>query len=100
MQDTKGWAHRMAGLDKEDTPKPKTEIILIRESFWSSIVSDTYTFLVVVGIISIGWLLQSTAMQWAGFLMLMILGLGKIVGKTPRLTVAEARAKLDEFEKK
>lgn len=81
--------------------KPEPEIILIRETetLWKSILSDAVSFAAVVGIIGIGALLQSGAMQWAGFIMLVLAVTGRIIGKTKRLTIAEARARLDEIER-
>lgn len=55
-----------------------------------SIISDCFTFIMVVGIIGCGVYLQSTAMQWAGFLMLCILALGKASGVAKKMTPEEA----------
>ena len=54
-----------------------------------------------VGVIGIGAKLDSPAMQWAGFAMLalmLIAGITDAVRETTNLTIAEARARLDEIE--
>ena len=54
-----------------DTPT-KPSVLLIRESAWQSIVSDTYSAIAAIGVMGIGWWLNSSAMQWCGFLLFWI----------------------------
>lgn len=74
------------------------EIIIIRETWRESLLSDAGTFCLFVGLIGIGWLLDSSAMQWVGAFVgfVTILTTAKKLGQ--RMTVAEARRKLDEIE--
>ena len=57
---------------------------------------------VQVGIIGLGILTGSTAMQWAGFSALVLLSVALIFLNAGRqaggITIAEARAKLDDLE--
>lgn len=74
------------------------EIIIIRETWRESLLSDAGTFCLFVGLIGIGWLLDSSAMQLVGAFVgfVTILTTAKKLGQ--RMTVAEARRKLDEIE--
>ena len=76
----------------------KTEVIVIRETVTQSIVSDAGTFLLFAGLISLGVFLGSNAMQWVGAIVGFICMLGKVGGQTKRLTLAQARRRLDEIE--
>ncbi len=66
-----------------------TKIIFLRQSVTESILSDIATFVMVVGVIGIGRYLDSSAMQWVGFLLVTVVLIGKAVavGKDgPRMT--------------
>lgn len=55
----------------------------------------------MAAVIGVGVAVDSAAMQWAGFLMLMLIGLGSGIAKASKnegLTIDEARARLDEIE--
>jgi len=73
----------------------KMEIILIHETMWQSVISDTYTFASIIAVIGTGWWLGSSAMQWAGFV---ILSLGLLAWRKnrPRLTPQEAAEHLHQ----
>jgi len=45
------------------------KIKVLRESLRDSVLSDTYTALITILIIGVGVVLESGAMQWAGFLL-------------------------------
>lgn len=77
------------------------EVLILRETLRQSIIADIVTFVMVVSIIGIGVWLRSEAMQWVGAVMLMVTIIGKSIalrGKG-RLTIPEARARLDEIER-
>jgi putative effector of murein hydrolase LrgA (UPF0299 family) len=59
--------------------------------------------LFITAIIGIGVVLDSRAMEWIGFIIVMIAGIGIVVNavnKDSNLTIAEARLRLDDLEKK
>lgn len=75
-------------------------IILLRESWQSSLTKDAGTFVMLAGLIGLGVFVGSTALEWIGAL----LGMFWLVAKTMRTTdkykfsIAEARKRLDELE--
>lgn len=75
-------------------------IIIVHETVWQSYARDAGTFVMVAGLIGLGVLLDSTAMQWFGALMafLMLLIRGNRRWHETHMTIQEARAKLDELE--
>lgn len=72
----------------------QTEIIILRESAAESWLSDIGTALAIVAVIGTGWWLGSEAMQWAGFLMLVVGVLAFRSGRRDRLTPQEAADRL------
>lgn len=48
------------------------EVIVIAETLGKSIARDAVTFVMIVGVIGTGRYLDSPAMQWIGFLMLIL----------------------------
>lgn len=77
---------------------PKKTVIVVSESFRASAANDAFMFATIVSLIGIGVLLDSSAMQWIGGLLGMITISVRAAGKTKPMTIAEARAKLDELE--
>lgn len=73
------------------------EIIIIRETMWQSIISDCFTFAMVLALIGIGLWVGSVPMQWVGAIMFFMTGLVKAGLNRKRLTVEQARARLDEI---
>lgn len=75
-------------------------IILLRESWQSSLAKDAGTFVMLAGLICLGIIVGSTALEWIGALM----GMFWLVAQTMRttdkykFTIAEARRRLDELE--
>ena len=59
-------------MSKETKTTEKQKIIIIRETLLSSLISDAVTFVTVLSIIGIGVWLHSAAMQWMGFLMVLV----------------------------
>jgi hypothetical protein len=54
-----------------------------------------------IGVIGVGVVVDSTAMQWAGFIVLSLLVVSAVAGQYRRdfdLTIEQARARLDEIE--
>jgi len=79
--------------------KNKTEIIILHETVLQSYLVDSSTFLLFAALIGLGVFLDSGSLQWIGGLM----GIFTICARTSRrnrLTIAEARARLDELEAK
>jgi hypothetical protein len=79
--------------------KEQPKILIIHESVKHSLARDAGTFALVVGVIGTGVFLQSSAMQWAGFIMLALAALALASNGDKRMTVTQARAYLDEIEK-
>ena len=76
-------------------------VIILKDSIARSTIKAFTSFAMLVGTIWLGVYLQSSAMQWAGFI-LSVVFLAKHAQramKDDRLTIAQARAKLDELEK-
>ncbi|RJG46540.1 hypothetical protein [Mesorhizobium sp. DCY119] len=78
--------------------KPKPEILVIHESVWHSFVRDATTFLMAVSIIGVGVLLASTAMQWVGAIVFFLAVAGTAAAHKNRMTIEEARKRIDELE--
>jgi hypothetical protein len=79
----------------------KQTVIIIRETMLEGLVSDLGTVAVFGGLIGVGWFLDSTAMQWGGFVIGCVYLLGRASGMVQknRMTIAQARKKLDELER-
>lgn len=80
----------------------KHEIIIIHETPLQSWKRDASSVTGFVALIGIGWLLDSSAMQWVGAILgfLFIIGAAFKLGRDNRMTVEEARKRLDEIEAK
>ena len=71
----------------------KHDLILIKDDrLWRSVLSDTYSTATLVGVIGIGLIVESPAMQWAGFVifMLWVLVRASAKAKMTRKTAQEA----------
>lgn len=75
------------------------EIIIIRETWWESLLRDAGTFCLFMALIGIGVLLNSSAMQWVGAIVAFITIIISSAKMGSKMTVAEARQKLDEIER-
>ena len=80
-----------------DFLKPKL-INIAHESFKESVASDCFTFGMLVGVVLVGKWVDSDALEWIGGLMVIFGVIGKAFSKFPKMTIDEARAKLDEIE--
>lgn len=78
----------------------KTEIILLRESWRDSLISDAATLTTIFAPIGLGVWLESAAMQWAGFLMFLVSVVGRASAKTRdgRMSVDEAIERLQAIK--
>ena len=79
----------------------KPTVIILKDTLARSIVKTVAVFVMLWATIGFGVWVQSSAMQWAGFILsaLVIMGLVQRLHNDNRLTIAQARAKLDEIEK-
>lgn len=80
--------------------KRETKVMVISETVAQSIARDLGTFAAFAGLIGVGWLIDSSAMQWFGGVLAMIVMSVKAmaIGNKRTFTVAEARAELDRIE--
>lgn len=81
----------------EGKERKKTEIIVLHETVLQSYLIDSSTFLLFAALIGLGVYLDSSAMQWVGAIIGFFTMCGRI-NRQSRLTIPEARAKLDEME--
>lgn len=77
------------------------KVLLITESVRESWMRDASTYVSTVGIIGTGVLLQSSAMQWVGAFLAMVIIASKTLatGAKYKMTTIEARKVLDELDK-
>ncbi|MBL4795829.1 MAG: hypothetical protein JKY50_00290 [Oleispira sp.] len=73
-----------------------TKIILIKETTVKSVLTDIFTYFMVVTVIGTGVYLESNAMQWVGFTMLVLGLLGHSHNKG--VSVEEAKKQLEEMD--
>lgn len=82
-----------------EAKKTKTHMIVIaHETLLQSVMSDCMSFATIMGVIGVGWALNSSAMQWVGAIMVFIAFCAKSSSVNKRLTIEEARTKLDKIE--
>ena len=74
------------------------EIILIKETAFQSWMRDVSTFSTFIGLIGVGWFLDSSAMQWSGAIIGFVMVLGRSKKKEWTYTIEEARKRLDELD--
>ena len=79
-----------------------TQVIVLRESWKSSIASDAVTLATVIAPIGVGVWLDSAAMQWAGFMLFALSVVGRAARKTAdgRMSVDQAIAHLEAIKAK
>lgn len=84
----------------------KSKIIIVHESVMQSLVKDAGTFGIAAGLIGLGVFLNSSAMQWFGFLVAAIIITGKALrdkssedGVSEFQSIEEARDFLDSMLK-
>ena len=79
-----------------------TEIVLVYESLWDSLVTSFFTYGGLVVVIGLGVYLESSAMQWAGFIFVALGIWGRaaaVLSKNRCTSIAQARQRLDEIER-
>lgn len=76
-------------------------VLLIRETVWESIASDGFTFIMVMALVGLGRVIESTALQWVGAIAFFAITMNraKLFLEKRTFTVAEARAELDRIER-
>ena len=76
------------------------EVIVVVKNWPDTILHDLASVATFVVMIGTGVYLESTAMQWIGGLMwlLWVVSFASIVAKKGRMTIAQARKRLDELE--
>lgn len=79
--------------------KPTPTVIIVHERHMTSIKNDLFTFGMLTGMISLGVVLDSAAMQWIGAGMAMLGLVLRASGETKSISIAEARARLDAIER-
>lgn len=79
---------------------PRPEVIVLRETIGQGWMRDMSSFVEFVALIGIGILLDSAAMQWVGAILgFLFIGIHAIrLAKDNRMTIPEARKRLDEIE--
>lgn len=81
------------------TPKPKTEFIVISETIFKSWARDASTFALFAGLIGVGILAESSALQWAGFFVATVTLISRAGGmKVKRMARDQAIAHLQTME--
>lgn len=75
-----------------------TQIIIIKESAWESVVSDAGSFVTAIAMVGVGWAVDSAAMQWLGAVLFLISMLAQGSKKWTRMSIADARKRLDDIE--
>lgn len=78
--------------------KPADTVIMVHETTLQSWARDAGTLALFAALIGIGIVADSAAMQWAGAIIAFITTCVRASGKVERLSIDEARAKLDELE--
>ena len=73
-------------------------VIILKEPLMESIASDLVTLATFAAMIGMGVYLQSPAMQWTGAVVFFLGITGMAARRRQKLTIAQARAKLDEIE--
>lgn len=77
------------------------EIIVIHETVTKSIIRDATSFATGLAMCGVGIFLDSGALQWIGGILALLLifsQAARVSGKNNRMTIAQARAWLDELE--
>lgn len=76
------------------------KVVIIRENLAESIAKDCFTFVMLTSLVFVGWLLDSTALQWIGALMgfATVCVVGSGARKRRTFDIPGARKRLDELE--
>jgi len=76
------------------------KVIIIKETWQESLISDFITFIMAFLLIGVGVYFVSPAMQWVGFIVFIIFVLTRVifVSKKRAKTIPEARELLDKLD--
>jgi hypothetical protein len=90
----------MPKLRKELPTPERPEIIIINVGLAKSMAQSTFSTVLLVSMISLGKYVDSAAMQWVGAFLgfVVLITLAKRMMNDDRLTITEARERLDEIE--
>lgn len=85
-----------------DEKRPETRFFIIHESVAESWLKDAGTLAMFLGLIGIGWLIDSSAMQWSGAIIgfIFIIATAKMENKVHYHSIDAARAEFDRIEAK
>lgn len=75
-----------------------SQIIILHESVAQSWARDASSLVMAVAMIGIGVWLESSAMQWIGGIVWLLVLMSKASGVAKKMTIGQARQKLDEIE--
>ncbi|KPQ06165.1 MAG: hypothetical protein HLUCCA12_11995 [Rhodobacteraceae bacterium HLUCCA12] len=79
----------------------KTKVIFLRETLRESIASDLFTFLTMGGLVGLGIMAGSAALQWFGGLLALLAIVCRVMAlagtRNPRMSLEEARAEIDRL---
>lgn len=77
--------------------KNETTIVLIDDRLSLSAARDAFSFGTLVAMIAVGWLLDSSAMQWVGAIVwfMWLIGRATSLAKVSRCTPEQARERID-----
>jgi len=75
-----------------------TEIIVIHETLWETIYQAAVTYGGAALLFWFGTYVHSNAMQWFAFIVICVGIVNRAVGMAKRMTIEQARKRLDEIE--
>ncbi len=81
--------------------KPKT-VVIVDDRLWRSVARDSYTFGLLAALTAVGYVLGISALSWIGGLlwMIVIISWAARLEKSNRMTIAKARALLEQMEER
>jgi len=76
-------------------------IVIKDDRMWPSIVSDCFTFVMIASLTLLGWWAGSSALQWIGGLMAIMVVTSRAFGDfyKKQFTIETARLELDRLER-
>lgn len=74
-------------------------VIIMKEKVWESLAKDAGTFAMMFSLVMIGYLIGSNALQFFGGFMGIVWVLAKAASDGKKLSIEEARDKLDQIER-
>jgi len=78
----------------------EVRIWIWQETMWESIVTDTYTIGSLIASVLVGWFIGSAALEWISGILIILMIVNRASGQGFRkLTIDEARKKIDDLER-